>query len=146
MAEMKCHVGGKTAARILGLPYRTLDTWLRSGLMSVEIPAQGKGSRRGFSFTDLLRAMTIKRLRAEGASMQTIRAALNSLGQNYNVADPLAQGGRLLVIDGAVFWAADSETVINVLRQQVGMKNVLLLEVAQMAEDVRRGLREVCAA
>lgn len=138
--------GGGEAARILGLKYRTLDHWIRTGLLPVEQPAAGPGNRRGLSFLDLVRAMAVKRLRQEGLSLQAIRRVIEVLTEHYHVDDPLAQDGRLLVIDGAVFWAADSETVINVLRQQAGMKNVLLLEVAQMAEDVRRCLREYCAA
>ncbi len=148
MGEMKQHTlfGAGEAARILGLKYRTLDHWVRTGLLPVEQPAAGTGNRRGLSFLDLVRAMTVKRLRQEGVSLQAIRRVIEVLSEHYHVDDPLTQDGRLLLAGDRVWWAVDDRTVIDILKGQLGMKPLVILEVGEVVEDVRRGLREVCAA
>ena len=148
MGEMEQHTlfGAGESARILGLKYRTLDHWIRTGLLPVEQPAAGPGTRRGLSFLDLIRAMTVKRLREEGVSLQAIRKVIEVLTEHYHVDDPLTQDGRLLLAGDRVWWAVDDRTVIDILKGQLGMKPLVILEVGEVVEDVRRGLREYCAA
>ena len=148
MGEMKRQTlfGAGEAARILRLKYRTLDHWVRTGLLPVERPTTGTGNRRGLSFLDLVRAMTVKRLRQEGVSLQAIRKVIEVLTEHYHVDDPLTQDGRLLLAGDRVWWAVDDRTVIDILKGQLGMKPLVILEVGEVVEDVRRGLREYCAA
>ncbi len=147
MGEMREKLfGAGDAARILGLKYRTLDHWVRTGLLPVEQPAAGTGNRRGLSFLDLVRAMTVKRLRQEGVSLQAIRKVIEVLSEHYHVDDPLTQDGRLLLAGDRVWWAVDDRTVIDILKGQLGMKPLVILEVGEVVAEVERGLREYCAA
>ena len=93
-------IGGWRAARIIGVKYTNLDFWIRTGLLSPAIPARGKGTRRGFSFLDLIRARTVVRLRSENVSLQAIRKVMDELTERYRIADPLADTSRLVVAGG----------------------------------------------
>ena len=68
------------AARISGFSPRQLDYWLTTGMLvpSVNQP-HGSGTRKIYSFDDLVRLCFIKQLRQAGWSTQKIRTALNHL-------------------------------------------------------------------
>lgn len=68
--------GSKRVMRFLGIKvYRTLDHWLRSGLLSCAIPGDGTGNRRGWSAEDVARAFAVNALRRYGYSLQAIRGS-----------------------------------------------------------------------
>jgi hypothetical protein len=67
------------AAAIAGITYRQLDYWDRTRLVRPSIAeARGMGTRRLYSFDDLLRLRAIKRLAERGVSLQRIRRAIDS--------------------------------------------------------------------
>lgn len=146
MDVLACRVGGHRAARIVGVPYDTLHWWVKTGIVSVTTPAQGKGSRRGFSFLDLIRARTVARLRAEGVSMQTIRKAVAELSARFGVADPLTETARLVVAGERLFWALDDRTLLDVLKAQLGARPLILVDMSELVLDLSRKVAEVCAA
>jgi len=138
-------VGGWRAARIAGVPYQTLDRWIRTGLLSVEGPANGKGTRRRFTFLDLLRAKTVARLRRAGVSLQTIRKVQVALTQRWGEPDPLAQGARLVVADDRLFWALDDTALLDALTGQLAAKPFLCLPVGRMAQEIAAELERLAA-
>ena len=139
-----CWIGGLRASRMIDVPYRTLDFWVRSGLLDVEQP-KPKAHRR-FRFLDLLRAQTVKRLREEGVSLQTVREVIAKLTTRYQVHDPLAQACRLLVAGKRIWWAETDHEVVDILKDQLGMKPLVILEMGEMATEVKRRFDEACAA
>ena len=59
---------------IVGITYRQLDYWTRTGLVvSTAQEAEGSGSRRRYSYNDLLELKLIKRLLDEGIALQRVR-------------------------------------------------------------------------
>ena len=77
-------VGGLRASRIVGVKYRTLDSWVRTGVLpQTATPAQGMGSSRGFALVDLVRARSVAYLRGAGVSMQMIRKVLEELEDRW---------------------------------------------------------------
>ncbi|MEL4211981.1 MerR family transcriptional regulator [Corynebacterium bovis] len=69
-----------TVAQIAGITYRQLDYWTRTGLIAASItPAAGSGSRRLYSFRDVLIIKIIASLLATGLSLKAVRTALNTL-------------------------------------------------------------------
>ena len=67
---------GKRAAEIVGITYRQLDYWARTGLVEPTVrPAGGSGTQRLYSFRDILLLKVIKRLLDAGISLQQIRQA-----------------------------------------------------------------------
>ncbi|KPM06491.1 hypothetical protein QR98_0049680 [Sarcoptes scabiei] len=69
-----------TVAQIAGITYRQLDYWTRTGLITASItPAAGSGTRRLYSFRDILIIKIIASLLETGLSLKAVRAALNTL-------------------------------------------------------------------
>lgn len=138
-------VGGWRAARIAGAAYPSLDRWIRTGLLTVEGPASGKGSRRRFTFLDLLRAKTVVYLRRQGVSLQTIRKVQAALTEQWGQPDPLAQAARLVVADDRLFWVWDDQTLLDALTGQLAAKPLLVLPVGRMAQEIRAALEKLAA-
>ncbi|HMK37659.1 MAG TPA: MerR family transcriptional regulator [Desulfomonilaceae bacterium] len=85
--------GAKVVKDITGVSRMQLQHWDRTGIVrpSIKIGA-GKGSRREYSFKDLVQLKVAKRLRDEGISLQKIRKALEYLRKNFpDVKAPLAE-------------------------------------------------------
>lgn len=142
----ECLVGGWQAARIVGITYPRLDNWIRTGLLPApERPAQGKGSRRGFSLRDLVRARVVARLRESGVSLQMIRRILAELGKRWRIEDPLLQG-RLALVGDDLFWELDEDTLLDVLTGQTAARRVLVIDLGQEAQEVYESMEAVCAA
>lgn len=71
---------GPVACSAVGITYRQLDYWARTGLVVPEIRgAEGSGTQRLYSFRDLLLLKVIKRLIDAGISLQQIRIAVDHL-------------------------------------------------------------------
>lgn len=138
-------VGGWRAARIAGAAYQTLDRWIRTGLLTVEGPASGKGSRRRFTFLDLLRAKTVVYLRRQGITLQTIRKVQAALTEQWGQPDPLTQAARLVVADDRLFWVWDDQTLLDALTGQLAAKTFLCLPVGRMAQEIAAELERLAA-
>ena len=90
---MAAEFGAKVVKDITGVSRMQLQHWDRTGIVrpSIKIGA-GKGSRREYSFKDLVQLKVAKRLREEGISLQKIRKALEYLRKNFpDVKAPLAE-------------------------------------------------------
>ena len=69
---------GPQACKIVGVTYRQLDYWTRTGLVYPTVQAaQGSGTQRLYSFNDLLQLKVIKSLTDAGASLQKVRQAID---------------------------------------------------------------------
>jgi len=85
--------GTKVVKEITGVSRMQLQHWDRTGIVrpSRRVGA-GKGSRREYSFKDLVQLKVAKRLREEGISLQKIRKALEYLRKNFpDIKAPLAE-------------------------------------------------------
>ena len=88
----------KQTADIVGITYRQLDYWARTDLVKPSrARATGSGSRRQYSYDDLLRLKVIKRLIDNGIKLEKVRDFFdyvrNELQEDISSAN--------LVIDGA---------------------------------------------
>ncbi|MEA2486353.1 MAG: hypothetical protein QOF16_7, partial [Actinomycetota bacterium] len=69
---------GPQTCKIVGVTYRQLDYWTRTGLVVPSLQAaQGSGTQRLYSFNDLLQLKVIKSLTDAGASLQKVREAID---------------------------------------------------------------------
>ncbi len=147
MAEvLDCRIGGELASRIVGVKYRTLDSWVRTGLLTVTREAHGPGSRREFSFLDLIRARCVAHMREQGVSLQTIRRVQAELVERYGESDPLTQTARLVVAGNVMFWIMDDGELLNVLRGQYAARPLVFLDLPSLVRDTAVKMVEVCAA
>ncbi|WP_460544442.1 MerR family transcriptional regulator [Glycomyces halotolerans] len=110
---------GTAACRVVGISYRQLDYWARTGLVEPSIRrASGSGSNRLYSFRDIIVLKVIKRLLDAGVSLQNIRKAVEAL-RSRGVKD-LAE--ITLMSDGStVYECRSAGEVIDLLRGGQGV-------------------------
>src|SRR2546428_10811660 len=72
--------GSKVVLDLTGISYRQLDYWARTRLVGASIrQAAGRGSRRVYSFEDLVALRVVARLLDAGVSLQAVRRAVRYL-------------------------------------------------------------------
>lgn len=112
--------GAKVVKDITGVSRMQLQHWDRTGIVrpSIKIGA-GKGSRREYSFKDLVQLKVAKRLREEGISLQKIRKALEYLRKNFpDVKAPLAELRFLTNGVDLFVLTVDPQVILDALKGQ----------------------------
>jgi DNA-binding transcriptional MerR regulator len=129
---------GPTACAAVGITYRQLDYWARTGLVVPSIRgATGSGSQRLYSFRDLLVLRVVRKLLEAGVSLQNIRAAVTHL-RNRGVEE-LSE--LTLISDGStVYECTSDDQVIDLLR---GGQGVFAIAVGRALQDMRGHLAEL---
>jgi DNA-binding transcriptional MerR regulator len=95
--------------KIVGISYRQLDYWARTGLVTPSVrDAGGSGTQRLYSFRDLVQLRVIKKLIDAGISLQRVRKAISFLQENMKTGP----SGITLMSDGSSIYACESEDEI----------------------------------
>jgi DNA-binding transcriptional MerR regulator len=119
----------------VGITYRQLDYWDKTGLIRPTIQkARGKGSRRVYSFEDLVELRVVARLLSVGVSLTAVRKAVGYLRAHFTkVARPLA--GLMLVASGKSVLVKESsgKTFVDATR---GGQVVIGVAVAPIVSDL----------
>lgn len=103
-------------AKLTGLTLRQLDYWDRTGFIKPSLAeAQGRGSGRFYSFTDVVRLKVAKELRDAGVSLQALRRVIARLGDYVGLDDPLVSN-RLVVSGDDVLLIRDHNELVSLLR------------------------------
>jgi DNA-binding transcriptional MerR regulator len=105
---------GPTVIKLVGISYRQLDYWARTGLVTPSVrAADGSGTQRLYGFTDIVELRIIKRLLDAGVSLGKIRKALGYLREESG-GKPLSD--VTLMSDGDRIYACHSgEEVVDAL-------------------------------
>jgi DNA-binding transcriptional MerR regulator len=115
---------GTQAAKIVGITYRQLDYWARTDLIRPSLAeAAGSGSRRRYSYRDLLELRVIKTLLDAGIRLESVREVFAYLRQH--VTSDIAAAH--IVISGNQVMLCDGDELVDVLRRGQGVLNVLPL-------------------
>ena len=103
----------KTVSRIIGVTARQLGYWDQTGLVKPSIAqAEGQGTRRLYSFLDIVQIRTAKALRDQGVSLQKIRECVAFLRkQKKEIEHPLAEL-KLLTDGQSIFVLTANKDVI----------------------------------
>ena len=122
--------------RVVGITYRQLDYWARTGLVTPSVrDAGGSGTQRLYSFQDLLVLKTIKQLLDTGVSLQKVRPAIEYLREEGR---PLS--GVTLMSDGKrIFLCESSDQVFDLLQRGQGVFGIALDRVQS---DLERSVRK----
>lgn len=126
--------GAKTA-EIVGITYRQLDYWARTDLVRPSLEdARGSGTRRRYSYRDLLELKVIKSLLDAGIKLETVREVFrylrDHLGEDVTTANLVIQGSSSVVIQ------SDGE-LIDLVKQGQGVLNILPLAGVKEEVDAR---------
>jgi DNA-binding transcriptional MerR regulator len=115
---------GRRTAEIVGITYRQLDYWARTDLVRPSLAdANGSGTRRQYSYSDLLKLKVIKSLLDAGIKLESVRDVFKflreSLGEDIASANLVIDGGSVLVCAG--------DELVDAIRRGQGVLNVLPL-------------------
>ena len=126
---------GQKAAEIVGITYRQLDYWARTNLVRPSLAdAKGSGSRRRYSYRDLLELKAIKRLLDAGIKLEVVRDVFgylrDNLGADITQANLVIQGTKSVLIQ------TDGE-LIDLVKQGQGVLNILPLGGVKQEIDAR---------
>ena len=127
---------GPAACAVVGITYRQIDYWARTGLVEPSIAgAAGSGSVRLYSFRDLLVLRVVKRLLDAGISLVNIRAAVEAL-RGRGVRDLV---GLTLVSDGVgIYECTTGDEVVDLLAGGQGVFGIAVgASLPSLQEDVR---------
>lgn len=121
--EMKLQTfSGTDAAEIVGITYRRLDYWARTDLVRPSgTDAAGSGSRRRYTYRDLLELKVIKKLLDAGIRLESIREVFAYMREHVDTDISAAH----LVISGSSVVLCDGNELIDVLRHGQGVLNIL---------------------
>jgi DNA-binding transcriptional MerR regulator len=123
---------GPQVCRLVGITYRQLDYWARTGLSTPTLAtAKGSGSKRRYDYTDVLELKVIKSLLDAGVSLQRARRAVDCLRDG--LGQDLAVTSLVLTQDGSVLAHSDGE-IVDLLRGGQGVFNIVPL--GSMIDDL----------
>lgn len=93
----------KFAADVVDITYRQLDYWARTGLIVPSlVQATGSGSRRLYSYDDLVRLKVIKRMLDNGIKLEKVRTIFdyirNELGEDISSANLIMDGANAAIV------------------------------------------------
>ncbi|KGF06360.1 transcriptional regulator [Arcanobacterium sp. S3PF19] len=130
--DMQTGYRGPAVCRALGITYRQLDYWDRTGLVVPDIRvASGSGTQRLYSFRDVLLLKVVKRLLDTGVSLQQIRVAAEQL-KTFGVDDLT---GVTMMSDGAsVYLCTSNDEVIDLINGGQGVFGIALGKVWREVE------------
>jgi DNA-binding transcriptional MerR regulator len=115
---------GTQAARVVGITYRQLDYWARTDLIRPSVTdAAGSGSRRRYSYNDLLELKTVKKLLDAGIKLEQVRKVFDYLREHVSTDISAAH----IVIDGGSVILCQGGELVDILQRGQGVLNVLSL-------------------
>ncbi len=116
---------GSEVCAVVGISYRQLDYWARTGLLRPSVAdARGSGSQRRYSYRDVLELKVIKRLLDAGLKLQQARQAVECL--RGDLGGDLASAQLVLAGSRSVLAHSDGE-VVDLLAGGQGVFNILPL-------------------
>ena len=127
-------------SRLTGLSARQLDHWDRLGFLSPSLAsAAGYGSRRRYSFADVVRLRLAGKLRAAGFGLAAVRRVVETL-RRLDPSRPGITGARLLVAGRRVLWASSDSEMVDLLQ---GGQLMLVFPVGEAVADVARAVESL---
>lgn len=121
-AEVVGYSGTRTA-KVVGITYRQLDYWARTDLIRPSLnDAAGSGSRRRYSYNDLLELKAIKKLLDAGIKLEQVRKVFENLREHVGVEIAAAH----IVIDGGSVTLCNNDgELIDLINTGQSVLNVL---------------------
>ena len=131
------------AVRITGVSFRNIDYWARSKFIVPSVAeAQGTGSERRYSFSDLLALRVARELREAGVSTQSLRRVVDFLRTRKGLTNPLAEC-RLIVTGSDVQVAASREKMMSALLRPAQTSFAFVFDLARTVDEMKHEI-ETC--
>ena len=130
---MQTGYSGKSTAEIVGITYRQLDYWARTDLIRPSLTdANGSGSRRRYSYRNLLELRVVKDLLDSGIRLEQVREVFaylqDELGEDITTANLVVNGSHPVLL-------RSGEEIIDLLQSGQGVLNILPLSGVKESLD-----------
>jgi DNA-binding transcriptional MerR regulator len=133
---------GNRAADVVGITYRQLDYWARTDLIRPSLAdAKGSGSRRRYSYRNLLELKLIKTLLDNGIKLASIRAAFSYLRDQLGEDD--VASAKLVIAGNSAVLVRENEELIDVVNRYQGQGVLNLLSLDGVKEQVDAAIVEL---
>ena len=135
----------KEVCKIIGITYKQLDYYDRTDFVKPSITgADGYGTRRMYSFDDLMKLKVIKKLIEAGISLQKLRKTKKYL-DDYSSQNKDGGDGFLkltLISDGNTVYACNSDKeIVDTLKSGQGVFGIALGKVySDLSGDIEKYL------
>ncbi len=130
--------GASVVMGLTGVSRMQLQHWDNTGMIKPSLrQGNGKGSRRSYSFNDIVALKVASGLRREGVRLQKIRAVVEYLGKNCpDVSAPLSE--LRFVTNGVDIFVItdDKDVLLDCLRNQL----VFSFAIGEVMVDLRGAL------
>jgi DNA-binding transcriptional MerR regulator len=125
---------GKRAAEIVNISYRQLDYWARTDLIRPSMAdAHGSGSRRRYSYRDLIELRLIKTLLDNGIKLENVRQAFHyirdQLGEDLSSAKLVLSGSSAVLV-------RENNELIDVVSKYKGQGVLNFLDLEDVTKEV----------
>jgi len=131
----------KTASRIVGVSLRQLQYWDEQDFIrpSVQL-ADGRGTKRLYSFNDLICLKVVKDLTRHGFNLQKIRRCVKPLKENSSQTEQPLESLRYLT-DGEDLFVitSDRQKILAAMKREF----VLSLGIGSLVRELDRQVRRV---
>jgi DNA-binding transcriptional MerR regulator len=132
---------GPQVCSLVGITYRQLDYWARTGLLRPSIvDATGSGSQRRYSYGDVLELKVIKQLLDAGLKLQQARQAVQCLRED--IGADLASAQLVMAGSRSVLAHSNGE-VVDLLAGGQGVFNILPL--SEVVKELEAAIVEITA-
>ena len=133
--DVKRGYRGSVASKVAGITYRQLDYWARKQIVEPSItPSHGSGSRRLYSFKDVVILAVSKKLLDAGVNLGNVTTAIGFLGQR--TSDQLES--VTIMCDGSeVHECTTSEQMVDLLASG---KAVFAVSVGSLWHQIKDAL------
>lgn len=132
----------KTITKLTGVTTRQLGYWDLTGLIKPSVAqAEGRGTRRLYSFVDIVQIKTAKTLRDQGVSLQKIRKCIAFLRKHApEIEHPLAE--LKLLTDGKTIFilTADRNLIMDTLNAG---QFVMSLAIGALVQETRAQVEQL---
>lgn len=130
---METGFSGKSTAEIVGITYRQLDYWARTDLIRPSLTdAKGSGSRRRYSYRNLLELRVVKDLLDSGIRLEQVREVFaylqDELGEDITTANLVVNGSQPVLL-------RSGEEIVDLLQSGQGVLNILPLSGVKESLD-----------
>lgn len=127
----------KETCKLVSITYRQLDYWAREQIFVPTVIAQGSGSSREYSFTDLVELRVIKKMLDSGMKLSEVRRATDYIhreGSSLSDADLVMTSDRVFLHD-----SNNPQSLIDLIQNGQGVFTIVAL--GQAANEVRDQLQ-----
>ncbi|WP_242968520.1 helix-turn-helix domain-containing protein [Sulfobacillus sp. hq2] len=127
--------------RLTRIGAQTLHFWDRSGFLSPSVvQAHGTGSRRIYSFRDLVALRVAAQLRDAGISLQSLRKVVTVLHAMHGLDQPLEE--RFLVTNGHDVFEKQGDELMSVLRQPGQGAWAFIVDIHAVVTELQREIQQ----